>query len=76
MYLELKRLDKIKVELNKDDVDDDTMATKIAFKNLNISFTGDSYRIYKGKDLVDNINVDDFRKRPNIVIKRIKSHVK
>ncbi|AEF17014.1 Domain of unknown function DUF2357-containing protein [Thermoanaerobacterium xylanolyticum LX-11] len=76
LYLELKRLDKIKVDIDKNDVDDDTMVTGIAFKDLNISFTGDSYRVYKNSILVDNINVDDFRKKPNIAIKRIKSHVK
>lgn len=75
LYLELKRLDKIKVELNKNDVDDDTMVKGIAFKNLNISFTGNSYRVYKGKDLLDNINVDDFRKKPNVAIKRIKKYI-
>ncbi|MBP2073373.1 DUF2357 domain-containing protein [Thermoanaerobacterium butyriciformans] len=76
LYLELKRLDEIKVELNKDDVDDDTMATGIELNGLKIYINDGFYRVYKGKDLVDNINVDDFRKRPNIVIKRIKSHVK
>jgi len=75
LYLELKRLDKIKVELNKNDVDDDTMVKGIAFKNLNISFTGDSYQVYKGKDLVDNISIDDFRKKPNVAIKRIKKYI-
>jgi len=80
LYLELKRIlnshGMIKVDIDKNTVDDDAMVTGIELNGLKIYINNGFYRVYKGKDLVDNINVDDFRKRPNIVIKRIKSHVK
>ncbi|WP_434577459.1 DUF2357 domain-containing protein [Thermoanaerobacterium thermosaccharolyticum] len=80
LYLELKRIlnshGMIKVDIDKNTVDDDAMVTGIELNGLKIYINNGFYRVYKGDDLLDNIDVDDFRKKPNISIKRIKSHVK
>lgn len=79
LFLELNRLvnrkDMINVETDKNVVDDDTTVVGIAFKNLKIFLDDGFYRVYNGKDFVDKIDVDEFKKRPNIIIKRIKKFV-
>nr|WP_228378982.1 DUF2357 domain-containing protein [Thermoanaerobacter thermohydrosulfuricus] len=78
LYLELKRLyehqeEFLKVNINSKMIDENTKITGFKIGNLTIFINEGYYNIYKDDILRDKIPIEEFSKRPNAIIKRIRN---
>ncbi|HEM55324.1 MAG TPA: hypothetical protein ENO30_01030, partial [Thermodesulfobium narugense] len=77
LYLELKRLyehqeEFLKVNINSKMINENTKITGFKIRNLTIFINEGYYNIYKDNTLQDKISIEEFSKRPNAIIKRIR----